>query len=178
MVSKFGPQNQAEFGLSVAPQNRREDATTWDTRRDPTACFAWRQVGLGFPSLAWRLVEARWWVVHVAPSWRLRRGQAEDRQVDATRYIGPFYPRIVIFYVLGHGGIIVSFAWAYKYNPIGMGLLATTTTNLVIHDVIFSSYIAQSHNIIYDNLDFYHVSRVIDQTSWHLLKIIIDLIAS
>jgi hypothetical protein len=32
IVSWFGSQNQAGFGLSVAPQNRREDLTAWDTR--------------------------------------------------------------------------------------------------------------------------------------------------
>jgi hypothetical protein len=26
--------------------------TVWDTRRDLATCFAWKQVGLGFPSLA------------------------------------------------------------------------------------------------------------------------------
>jgi hypothetical protein len=34
MISWFGPQNQAGFGLSVAPQNRQEDATARNTRRD------------------------------------------------------------------------------------------------------------------------------------------------
>jgi hypothetical protein len=29
--------------------------TTWDARRDLAACFAWKQVGLEFPSLASRL---------------------------------------------------------------------------------------------------------------------------
>jgi hypothetical protein len=38
-VSWFGPQNQAGFDLSVAPQNRWEDATAWDTRRDLAAYF-------------------------------------------------------------------------------------------------------------------------------------------
>jgi hypothetical protein len=33
-----------------------------------------------------------------------------------------------------------------------------------------------SQNIIYDGLDFCHVSHVIDWTSWCLLKIIIDLL--
>jgi hypothetical protein len=51
MVSWFGPQNQAGFGLSVLPQNRWEDATAWDTRRYLAAYFTWKQVGLGFPSL-------------------------------------------------------------------------------------------------------------------------------
>jgi hypothetical protein len=40
-VSWFGTQNQAGFSLSVAPQNRWEDAMVWDTRRDLAACFAW-----------------------------------------------------------------------------------------------------------------------------------------
>jgi hypothetical protein len=31
--------------------------SAWDTRRDLAACFAWKQVWLGFPSLAWRLTE-------------------------------------------------------------------------------------------------------------------------
>jgi hypothetical protein len=38
----------------------------WDTRQDLATCFAWKQVTLGFPSPASRLVEARRWVVHVA----------------------------------------------------------------------------------------------------------------
>jgi hypothetical protein len=42
----------------------------------------------------------------VAPSWMLRRVQAEDRRVDATVYIGPFYSRIIVFYVLDPRGII------------------------------------------------------------------------
>jgi hypothetical protein len=53
-------------------------AMTWDTRRDLVACFAWKQVRLGFPSLASRLMEARRRVVHMAPSCRLRRDQVED----------------------------------------------------------------------------------------------------
>jgi hypothetical protein len=57
-VSWFGPQNQAGFGLSVAPQNRWEDATAWDTHRDLAACFTWKQLWLGFPSLTSRLAES------------------------------------------------------------------------------------------------------------------------
>jgi hypothetical protein len=33
--------------------------TVWGTRRDLAACFTWKQVGLRFPSLASRLVEAQ-----------------------------------------------------------------------------------------------------------------------
>jgi hypothetical protein len=34
--------------------------TGWDTRRDLVASFVWKRVGLGFPSLALRLAEARY----------------------------------------------------------------------------------------------------------------------
>jgi hypothetical protein len=108
MVSWFGPQNQVGNSLSVAPQNRREDESARDTRQDLAACFAWKQVGLGFPSLASRLAEARLRVVHVAWSRRLRQDEAEDGRVDATGCVGPFYPKIIIFYVLGPRGIVVS----------------------------------------------------------------------
>jgi hypothetical protein len=57
MVSWIGTQNQAGFNLSVAPQNRWEDATVWDTHRDLASCFTCKQVRLGFPSLASRLAE-------------------------------------------------------------------------------------------------------------------------
>jgi hypothetical protein len=62
-------------------------------------CFAEKQVALGFPSLASRLVKARRWVVHV--------DQVEDGRVDATGCVRPRYPYFVIFYVLGHRGIVI-----------------------------------------------------------------------
>jgi hypothetical protein len=79
----------------------------WDMHRDLAAYFTWKQVALGFPSLASRLMEARWWVVHVAPSRRLRRDQVEDGRVNATGCIGPYYPCFAIFHVLGPRDIIV-----------------------------------------------------------------------
>jgi hypothetical protein len=81
--------------------------TVRDTRQDLATCFAWKQVWLGFPSLTLRLVEARRWVVYVAPSWRLRQVQLEDERVDATGYVGPCYPCFTIFLVLCHRGTIV-----------------------------------------------------------------------
>jgi hypothetical protein len=36
MVSWFGPQNQAGFGLSVAPQNRRREVSAGHTSRSST----------------------------------------------------------------------------------------------------------------------------------------------
>jgi hypothetical protein len=86
-----------------------------DTRRDLVACFTWKQVWLGFPNLACRLVETRRRVVHVALSQRLRWSQLEDGWVDATGCVRPCYPTFIVFNVLGHKGIVIiySFAWAY-----------------------------------------------------------------
>jgi hypothetical protein len=72
----------------------------WDTRRDQVACFAWKQVALGFPSLASRLTKARCRVVYVAPSRRSLEDQVKDGWVDATGCIGPYYPYFVVFFVL------------------------------------------------------------------------------
>jgi hypothetical protein len=64
-------------------------------------------MGLGFPSLVSRLVEARQWMVHVAPSWMSHEDQVEDGWVDATGCIGPCYPYLSVFFVLGPRGILV-----------------------------------------------------------------------
>jgi hypothetical protein len=78
-----------------------------DTRQDLAACFTWKQVWLGFLSLALRLVEARRRVVYVAPSRRLRQVQLEDGRVDATAYVGPCYLCFIVFLILCHRGIVV-----------------------------------------------------------------------
>jgi hypothetical protein len=65
------------------------------TRRDLATCFARKQVGLGFFSLASRLVEARRQVVHVASFGRLHRDEAEDGRVNVTCCIGPFHPKLL-----------------------------------------------------------------------------------
>jgi hypothetical protein len=106
MVSWFVPQNQVG-GLSVASQNRREDVTAWDTRRDLAVYFTWKQVWVGFSNLALRLTETRRWVVHVALSRRLRRSQIKDGRVDATGYIRLYYPCFIVFFLLDPKGIIV-----------------------------------------------------------------------
>jgi hypothetical protein len=67
------------------------------TRRDVVACFTWKQVRVGFPSLASRLVEARRWVVHVAPSQRWCEDQVKDGRVDATGCVRPCYPYFTVF---------------------------------------------------------------------------------
>jgi hypothetical protein len=103
-VSWFRPQNQAGYGLSVAPQNQWENDSVWGTRQDLVAYFSWKQVTLEFFSLTSRLTEKWWRVVHMASSQRLCRVEVEDGWVDATVCVGPFYPKIIIFSVLDPRG--------------------------------------------------------------------------
>jgi hypothetical protein len=46
-------------------------------------------------------------LVNMTSSRRLHRDQVEDGQVDAMGCVGPFYPKITIFYVLDPMGILV-----------------------------------------------------------------------
>jgi hypothetical protein len=78
-----------------------------DTCRDLMACFMWKQVWLGFFSLASRMVAVRGWMVHVTPSRRLRRSQVEDGRVDTTGYVGPCYSCFIVFILLRPMGIVV-----------------------------------------------------------------------
>jgi hypothetical protein len=52
-------------------------------------------------------VEVRRWVVHVAPSQRLRQRQVEDGRVDAIGCVGPCYHTFTVFNVLVPRGILV-----------------------------------------------------------------------
>jgi hypothetical protein len=47
------------------------------------------------------------WVVHVAPSQRLRRRHVEDGRVNVTGDIGTGYPTFAVFNVSGPRGIVV-----------------------------------------------------------------------
>jgi hypothetical protein len=46
-------------------------------------------------------------MVHVAPSWRLRRRHVEDGQIDATGCVGSCYLNFVVFNVLVYRDIVV-----------------------------------------------------------------------
>jgi hypothetical protein len=74
--------------------------TAWDTSRDLAACFAWKRVGLGFPSFASKQANERRRVVHVASSRRSHGSEAEDGQFDGVRCsaveVGPKYPSLAV----------------------------------------------------------------------------------
>jgi hypothetical protein len=134
---RFGPQNwQLRFGdldlkitMIVSPslglkskwptvcrlchKTNGRMKTVRGTRQELVACFMWKQVGLGFTSLASRLAKARWRVVHVAPSWRSCADQVKDGRVDAMGSVGPCYPYFAIFIVLGPRGIVVILVFCF-----------------------------------------------------------------
>jgi hypothetical protein len=106
----FGPQNQVDYGLSVAPQNRHkdEDGAGHASRSSGLLRLEVSQARVFQSSL--RTGGGAAWMVHVASSWRSRGDEAGDGQVDATGCIGLFYPNFAIFIVLGHkGSLIISF---------------------------------------------------------------------
>jgi hypothetical protein len=57
-------------------------------------------------------------MVHVTSSRRLRRVQAEDRRIDATDCVRPFYSNFTVFYVLVSRGILV---FSFLLEPINRG---------------------------------------------------------
>jgi hypothetical protein len=79
MVSWFVPQNQSDFSLSVAPQNRREGDGVGHTSRSNG--FLRVEVRLEFFQFASKLVESRRRVVHVVP---LRRSREDKLKTDGS----------------------------------------------------------------------------------------------
>jgi hypothetical protein len=106
MVSWFGPENQVGDGLSVAPQNQWEDyGVRHVSRSSGLLCLEASRARVS--QFASKLVEALWWVVHVASLQRLHQGQVEDGWVDVTGCVVLFYRKIVVFYILGPRGVLV-----------------------------------------------------------------------
>jgi hypothetical protein len=96
MISWFGPQSQASYGLSIASQNQREDEDDAGHTSRSSGLLRVKASRVRVSQFASKLADTRRQVVHVAPSRRLRRDQVEDGRVDATGCVGPFYPKIVV----------------------------------------------------------------------------------
>jgi hypothetical protein len=106
-VSWFAPQNQASFGLSVVPQNQREDddSTGHVLRYNSLLCLEACRARVSQSGHKTGGGVAR--MVHVASSWRSRGEEAEDGRVNTTGCIGLFDLNFIVFSVLGPKGILV-----------------------------------------------------------------------
>jgi hypothetical protein len=140
-VSRFSLKTSGDSLWVVWPQNHCDGSLVWaskpigmrfigcasksmsgwrwceDTRRHPVACFIVKQVGLGFPSFASKLVKERLRVVHVASSWRSCGGEAKDGRLDGIECgaaeVGPNYHSLDVIFLLAYMGILV-FCFRYK----------------------------------------------------------------
>jgi hypothetical protein len=108
----FRPQNNCNSLLVWASKPRGESLLVcalkpmsgwwWceDTRQHPMVCFIVKQVGLGFPSFASKLVKKRWRAVHVASSRRSRGSEAKDDWFDGVGCgvvtVGANYPSLLV----------------------------------------------------------------------------------
>jgi hypothetical protein len=105
----FGPQNEVADSLSVAPRNWWEEDDTGDALISSGLLYL-EASQARVSQFASKLAEEWWWEVHVASSRRSREDEAEDGQVNAMDCIRLFYPKFVIFVVLGpRGSFVISF---------------------------------------------------------------------
>jgi hypothetical protein len=98
------------YGLSVAPQNRREDedGVGHTSRYSGLLHVKASQTRIFQSSLKTGRGAAR--MVHVASSWRSREDEAEDGWIETTGCIRLFYPNFTVFIVLCHkGSLVISF---------------------------------------------------------------------
>jgi hypothetical protein len=92
-VSWFGTQNQAGFGLSVAPQNRLREVDLGHALKSSSL--------LGVKVSLARVFQSGLKTDGGATTQRLRRKQAEAGRVDMTGCVGPCYPCFTVFLLLG-----------------------------------------------------------------------------
>jgi hypothetical protein len=107
MVSWCVRQNQAGYGLSVVPQNRREDedGIGHALRASGLLCLEASQARVSQSGLKTSGGVAL--MVHMASSRRSRGDEVVDERVDAMGCIRTCYPYFVVFSVLGTMGISV-----------------------------------------------------------------------
>jgi hypothetical protein len=111
MISWFGPQNQASYGLLVAPQIRWEGEDGIGHALRSSGLLHLETTQARFFQSSLKTGRGVAWMVHVASLWRSRGVEAEDGCVDAIGCIRLFYPNFTIFIVLGHkGSLVISFS--------------------------------------------------------------------
>jgi hypothetical protein len=101
------PQNQAGYGLSVAPQNRWENEDGAGHMSISNGLLSMKASQVRFSQYALKLVETRRRVVHMAPSKKSRGDQVEDGRVYAMSCIGLCYSYFIVFIILDIKDILV-----------------------------------------------------------------------
>jgi hypothetical protein len=106
----FGPQNQVGYGLLVAPQNRQEDEDDVGHTSRSSGLLHLKASRARVSQSSLKTGEGATQMVHVALSWRSLGDEAEDGRVDTMGCIRLFYPKFIVFVVLGHkGNLVISF---------------------------------------------------------------------
>jgi hypothetical protein len=107
MVSWFGPQNQAGYGLSIAPQNRQEDEDDAGHVSRSSGLFRLEVSQAMVSQFGLKIGRGTMRMVHVESSRKLHQVEAKNGRVDAMGCVGPYYPNFAILYVLCTRGILV-----------------------------------------------------------------------
>jgi hypothetical protein len=110
----FGPQNQVGYGLSVAPQNRREDEEGVGHTSRSRGLLHLEASRASVSQSSLKTGGGVTQVVHVTSSRRSRGYEVEDEWVNVMGCIELFYPNFTVFIVLGHNYSLVI------YFPINM----------------------------------------------------------
>jgi hypothetical protein len=110
-ISWFGPQNQVGYGLSVAPQNRREDKDGAGHKSGSSSLLRLKVSRARVFQSSLKIGGGVAWMVHVASSQRSCQDKTKDGRVDTMGCIGLFYPNFIVLVVLCHkGGLVINFS--------------------------------------------------------------------
>jgi hypothetical protein len=99
------------YGLSVAPQNRREDEDGAGYTLGSSSLLRLEASRARVFQSSLKTGRGSVWMVHVASSWRSHGIEAEDGMFDGvgcgTVEGGPIYPSVVVVFILAHMGFLV-----------------------------------------------------------------------
>jgi hypothetical protein len=109
-VSWFEPQNQVDYGLSVVPQNQREDEDGVRHASRSSGLLHLKVSRARISQSSLKIGRGVAQMVHVASTQRSCGDKVKNRRVNVTGCIGLVYLNFAIFMVLGHkGSLVISF---------------------------------------------------------------------
>jgi hypothetical protein len=111
MVFCFEPQNQVDYSLSVAPQNRREDENGEENTLRSSGLLHLEASRARVSQSSLKTGGGVVWMVHVASSRRSHGSEATDGRFDGIGCgavkVGPNYTSLDTIFLLAHRGILV-----------------------------------------------------------------------